>query len=343
MATESLYPDALLVQTNLSGAVTDIDDDPDGPDGLWLSASGNNANSVSTVSFPNPTGSPNTGGGLQQFRIWARLTPNATACTFNVYLANSTGRLNGGAAIATGSLASVSGQLIAANWDAALLTAADGSDVRCEFEVIKSGGSPANRTTGEVGAIEWVADYSSSVGATATPGVGASLGSGSAPSVQIGLAATPSIGALGSTGFAPAVSLGLDLTPSPGAIAIAGSAPTVSIGVLANPSNAVETSVGVTPDVGAGLTASPPIGTLSSTGFAPVVTASDGAVSATPQSGVISLIGYAPDVVLTKKAPFMARNMAMVDGVSGVAPMPEVFAKKLTMPDVVSLTIKMGD
>ena len=40
MATERQAPDAILAQTDLSGAVTDIDDDPDSPDGLWLSASG---------------------------------------------------------------------------------------------------------------------------------------------------------------------------------------------------------------------------------------------------------------------------------------------------------------
>jgi hypothetical protein len=36
--TESLSPDALLVQTNLSGTVSNIQDDPDSPDANWLTA-----------------------------------------------------------------------------------------------------------------------------------------------------------------------------------------------------------------------------------------------------------------------------------------------------------------
>ena len=36
MATERQSPDALLVQTNLSGAVAAIQDDPDSPDANWL-------------------------------------------------------------------------------------------------------------------------------------------------------------------------------------------------------------------------------------------------------------------------------------------------------------------
>lgn len=66
-------PDTLAVQTNLTGAVTDIDDDPDSPDGLWLTASGS---STARVTFPTPTGSPTVGAGLQNFRVLLR--KNAT-------------------------------------------------------------------------------------------------------------------------------------------------------------------------------------------------------------------------------------------------------------------------
>ena len=66
-------PDTLAVQTNLTGSVTDIDDDPDSPDGLWLTASGS---STARVTFPTPTGSPTVGAGLQNFRVLLR--KNAT-------------------------------------------------------------------------------------------------------------------------------------------------------------------------------------------------------------------------------------------------------------------------
>lgn len=148
-------PDALLTQTNLSGAVTAIDEDPDSPDANWLTAVSNNADSVCAVSFPTPSAAPQPGAGLQEFRVQARLTANGTACTYNIYLRESGTRLNGGLAIGTGSLTSTTGQVVAATWNANLLGTSNGSAVECEFQVIRSGGSPGSRTTGEVGAIEW--------------------------------------------------------------------------------------------------------------------------------------------------------------------------------------------
>lgn len=161
MATEVKYPDSTVTgDSNLSGNHTSVDEDADAPLGDWRTASSNNADSVAAHGFPTPTGNPNTGAGLQNFKIYARLTANGTACTYNVYLRESGTRLNGGAAIATGSLTSTTGQLITATWDASLLGTADGSLVECEFVVTKSGGAPASRTSGEIDAMEWNVDYS---------------------------------------------------------------------------------------------------------------------------------------------------------------------------------------
>ncbi len=161
MPTEVLTPNSTeSADSNLTGDHTAVDDDPDSPGGDWRTASSNNSTSTAAHGFGTPTGSPNTGSGLQNFKIYARLTANATSCTYNVYLSESGTRLNGGSSIATGSLTSASGQLITASWDATLLGTADGSLVECEFVVTKSGGSPGNRTTGEVDAIEWNVDYS---------------------------------------------------------------------------------------------------------------------------------------------------------------------------------------
>lgn len=160
MATEVLSPTSTVTgDANLSGDHTTVDDDPDSPGGDWRTASSNNANSVAAHGFDTPTGNPTTGAGLQNFKIYARLSPNGTSITYNVYLRESGTRLNGGTAIATGSLTSTTGQLITANWDATLLSTANGSLVEVEFETVKSGGAPAARTTGEVDAIEWNVDY----------------------------------------------------------------------------------------------------------------------------------------------------------------------------------------
>lgn len=74
--TERAAPDTIAVQTNLTGSVTDIDDDPDTPDGNWLTASGS---STLRVTFPTPTGDPTTGAGVQNFRVLLR--KNATGPT----------------------------------------------------------------------------------------------------------------------------------------------------------------------------------------------------------------------------------------------------------------------
>ena len=72
MATERQAPDAILELTNLTGTVSEIQDDPDSPDGNWLDAVSNNADSVCRVSFPTPTGPPTVGSNLQEFRVLVR-------------------------------------------------------------------------------------------------------------------------------------------------------------------------------------------------------------------------------------------------------------------------------
>jgi hypothetical protein len=159
--TEDVLPNGLgASDANLNGTAADIDDDPQSPGGDWRTAQSDNANSVCHAQFATPANTPATGAGLQTFEIYARLTTNGTACTYNVYLYENGTVLNGGTAIATGSLTSTTGQLITATWNASLLGTADGSLVECVFEVVKSGGNPASRTSGEVDAVRWVSAYS---------------------------------------------------------------------------------------------------------------------------------------------------------------------------------------
>jgi hypothetical protein len=157
-----LAPDAILTQTNLTGVLADITDDPDSADGNWLTADSNNADSDLAVSFPTPAGNPTTGAGLQEFRVQYRVTANATSTTFNAYLRENGTRINGGTAIDTWASTSTTGEVRGITWDASLLGTADGSLVEIEIVATKTGGSPGNRTTGEFGAVEWNANEDAS-------------------------------------------------------------------------------------------------------------------------------------------------------------------------------------
>jgi len=154
-ATESLSPDALLQQDNLTGAITDIDEDPDSPDDSWLTTTG--SGSTLRVSYPTPTGNPTQGAGLQEFRLWLRKDAaggGTPSCNLEVY---ENGSLH--QTISTGnSITSTTGQILAGNWDASGLTNSDGSGVELRLVSTKGGGGPNERNI-EVGAVEWNVDY----------------------------------------------------------------------------------------------------------------------------------------------------------------------------------------
>lgn len=65
---QRLAPDAILTQTNLTGAVADIDEDPDSPDASWLTGGGA---VVLRVSFPSPAADL-VAGATQEFRVRVR-------------------------------------------------------------------------------------------------------------------------------------------------------------------------------------------------------------------------------------------------------------------------------
>lgn len=70
-AAERLSPDASLTQTNLTGALSVIQDDPDTPDANWMTSAGA---VVLRVSFPTP-GANLVTGFAQEFRV--RLRPGS--------------------------------------------------------------------------------------------------------------------------------------------------------------------------------------------------------------------------------------------------------------------------
>lgn len=158
MATERQPPDAVLVFTNLTGGLADIDEDPDSPDINWMVATGNNTNVSVRASFGTPTGNPTVGADLQEFKAYVRQydenqggTPD---CRLELWEDGNLVRAGPDIPVPDGGL------LISFNWNANELGAADGSLVECKIVGTKSGGSPVNRNAVDMGAVEWNVDYS---------------------------------------------------------------------------------------------------------------------------------------------------------------------------------------
>ena len=161
MATERQSPDALITQTNLTGVVAAIQDDPNSPDGTWLVPIDNGTDTICRASFPTPTGNPTQGAGLQQFQIWVKAVYTGTLKTPTVRIElRETG---GGAALATPlgntTVTNTTGILLGGTWDANLLATTNGSAVEC-YVYGTASVAGGNKSTIGVGAVEWNVDYS---------------------------------------------------------------------------------------------------------------------------------------------------------------------------------------
>jgi len=160
--TERQSPDgATFVLTELTGAFTDVDDDPDSPDGNWLLATGNNVNTAVEASFPTPTGNPTVGADLQEFRVLVRQYDEGQTGTPDARIE----LWENGVLVRAGSdtAVPVGGVVLSFTWNANELGTADGSLVEVNVVGTKSGGAPGARNTVEVGAIEWNVEYSAGV------------------------------------------------------------------------------------------------------------------------------------------------------------------------------------
>ncbi len=131
MVSERKSPDgATFTLVELSGAYTEVDDDPDSPDSEWLDASGNNVNTSVLASFPTPTGSPTVGADLQEFRVLVRQFDEGQTGTpqARIELWENGGLIRAG----TDTDVTTGGVILSFTWNANELATADGSLVECK-------------------------------------------------------------------------------------------------------------------------------------------------------------------------------------------------------------------
>lgn len=162
MTLERLAPDAILASTNLSGSVTDIDDDPDSPDGLWLTAPGSNNNTNVRVSFPTPSGSLDTTTDIQTVRVLVRKTNHSQAPFATLFLYENGSQVK--TLQAQTGITSTTGEIMSGTFSASEIT--NPANVEVYIDGVVGGGSPGNRASLEVGAIEWNAEVVAGGGST---------------------------------------------------------------------------------------------------------------------------------------------------------------------------------
>ena len=160
MATELLLPDGIITLINLTGFAGDVDEGVDNFDGVYVTTSSSNANTLLVLTFPTPSGDLTTGAGLQTFR--ARVRKNAgggvnPSVRLEVYENGSpVGTVSGNTTVT-----STTGVDITFTWDASVLALQDGSNVEIGIAQQSGGqgGNPNNRRWIEVDTADWTADY----------------------------------------------------------------------------------------------------------------------------------------------------------------------------------------
>lgn len=155
MAAETLRPDAQLSCNNLVTCdVLEHDDDPDSVS-TTIDATGNNVNTEYGINFPTPTGDPNVGADLQEFRAGVIEFDSGQAGTPKAKIE----LWENGSLVRAGTDTNVSVYAVLAfTWNANELATADGSLVQMKVIGSKSGGSPSSRNTIRIGHMEWNAD-----------------------------------------------------------------------------------------------------------------------------------------------------------------------------------------
>lgn len=151
---ERQEPDTILASTGLSGGLPEIQDDPDSYDGLWMVAANANTSTNVNVTFGTPSSSPLSGAGLQEFRVVVRRTAGSGAVdpTCQLVLWENGSLVRG---LVAADITSDVSQIFTMTWDISELADPTGAGVELKTIMARSGGSPANRSAADVGAIEW--------------------------------------------------------------------------------------------------------------------------------------------------------------------------------------------
>lgn len=154
MSQERLAPDSILAIQNLSGTVADIDDDPDSPDGAWLTAPGSNNETSVRVSFPTPSGDLDATANAQTVRALVRKTNHNQEPFATLYLYENGSQVK--ILQAETGITSTTGQVMSGTFSASEIN--NPANVEVFIQGFVGGGNPGNRASMEVGAIEWNAE-----------------------------------------------------------------------------------------------------------------------------------------------------------------------------------------
>jgi hypothetical protein len=149
---ERIIPNEILSINNLTGSVTNIQDDPDSPDGNWITTLGQNSNVNIRIGFEDTEFrvTPNT---TQEFKFYVRKSASGgNTVTYNVRL------LENGTLRATSETYTISAtETRSFTWNSNLLTSSSfGQNV--EFELVQLTGGTGDRRHVEIGAVEWNAN-----------------------------------------------------------------------------------------------------------------------------------------------------------------------------------------
>lgn len=188
----TLAPTSIVKDSNTTGAVTDIDDPVDSPDGNKLEVVDETANFLVRFQF-TPPANLTPGGGLQQFRAWVMKNAaggNDPGCP--MALAENGSSLR---ALAGPTITSELGQLVEGSFDIAEVI--NPANTECRLDGLTS----TNRNI-DIDAVEWVATHD----ASPTPSFAAGELTLSIPPDVFLESPTPSYAA-GSLGLFPAIEL----------------------------------------------------------------------------------------------------------------------------------------
>lgn len=154
---ERIAPSSISASTNLSGAVSAVQDDPDSPDGSWITAVSTTVLAEIKVAMGDPSRVLRAGVGLQEIRTLVRRNGGAGGTpSYQVSLWNA------GVALFVFPVVTIAANTTGEVVQSFLWDASDGgggvlSGTAVEVRIAQQslGGTGGNRASLDVGAIEW--------------------------------------------------------------------------------------------------------------------------------------------------------------------------------------------